>query len=175
MKEEAQTFAEEGKVQGAERLKSVADTVDRVADQVEEQSPAMADWVRKAAGELESVSRRLKDKSIGDLLTMGQDFARREPAAFIAASAVAGFALSRLLKSTSSAPASSITPVGATSPTPPPLAPRAAPAPVATSVGGLSPAASRTSSVGGGSASTPSALNDRAPDNRASQTGGPSV
>ncbi|MFC7054162.1 hypothetical protein ACFQI3_15825 [Hansschlegelia quercus] len=103
VKQGAQTFAEDGKAKGAERLKGVADTVDRVADQVAEESPMMAEWVRKAANELEGVSRSLKDKSIGDLLTMGKDFARREPAAFLAASAVAGFALSRLLKSTSSA------------------------------------------------------------------------
>jgi hypothetical protein len=104
VKQSAQTYAEDGKSKGAERLKGVAETVDRVADQVAGESPAMAEWVRKAANELDGVSRSLKDKSIGDLLNMGKDFARREPAAFIAASAFAGFALSRLLKSTSSAP-----------------------------------------------------------------------
>lgn len=102
-KDSASSHAEEGKAKGAERLAGVAETVDHVADQVAEQSPAMADWVRKAANELDGVSRNLKDKSVGDLLTMGKDFARREPAAFIAASAIAGFALSRLLKSSSSA------------------------------------------------------------------------
>ena len=47
-----------------------------------------------------------RTKSVGDLLDMAKGFARREPAAFIAASAVAGFALSRLLKSSAAAPAS---------------------------------------------------------------------
>jgi len=170
VKEEAQTFAEEGKAQGAERLKGVADTVDRVADQVADQSPMMADWVRKAASELEGASRRLKDKSIGDLLTMGQNFARREPAAFIAASAVAGFALSRLLKSTSGASASSSSmTAGPTPPTPAPLDSPDVPATVA------DPTAPRMSAVGRAPVSTPSDLTDRKPDDRASQTGAPSV
>jgi hypothetical protein len=101
VKTSAASHAEDGKAKGADRLAGVAETVDRVADQVADQSPAMAEWVRKAANELDGVSRNLKDKSVGDLLTMGKDFARREPAAFIAASAIAGFALSRLLKSSS--------------------------------------------------------------------------
>lgn len=101
MKQSAERVAEDNKDRGAKRLNAVADTVDRVADQVADGAPAMADWVRRAAGEIDSLSRDLKDKSVGDLLTMGKDFARREPAAFIAASTLAGFALSRLLKSTS--------------------------------------------------------------------------
>lgn len=102
-KKSATTIAEDGKLKGAERLKGVADTADRVADEVADASPAMADWVHKAAHEIDGVSRNLKDKSVGELLEMGKGFARREPAAFIAASAVAGFALSRFLKSSSSA------------------------------------------------------------------------
>ena len=101
-KKSAEAFAEERKTQGAERLQGVADTVERVADQVAEESPAMADWVRKAAHGLDDVSRNVKDKSVGELLGMAKDFANREPAAFIAASAVAGFAMSRLLKSSAS-------------------------------------------------------------------------
>jgi hypothetical protein len=79
----------------------MADTVDRVADQVAEESPPIADWIRKGASEIGNLSDKLKSKSIGELLTIGKDFAHREPAAFIAASAFAGFALSRLLRSSS--------------------------------------------------------------------------
>lgn len=109
VKTSAASHAEDGKAKGADRLAGAAETVDRVADQVADQSPAMAGWVRKAAIELDVVSRNIKDKSVGDLLTIGKDFARREPAAFIAASAIAGFALSRLLKSSSPASTSRVT------------------------------------------------------------------
>ncbi|MDR4307472.1 hypothetical protein IHQ68_12675 [Chelatococcus sambhunathii] len=121
VKQAAESSAEAGKDRGAERLKDVAATVDRVADQVAEEAPAMADWVRKAASEIDGVSRSLKDKSVGELLTMGKDFARREPAAFIAASAVAGFALSRLLKSTSSAASTSSPSTSPVQPSAPPV------------------------------------------------------
>lgn len=99
VRKSAEAHAEKGKSEGADRLSDVAHIVDRVADDVADQSPQMADWIRSAAREVDGVSRNLKDKSVGDLLAMGRDFARREPAAFVAASAIAGFALSRLLKS----------------------------------------------------------------------------
>jgi hypothetical protein len=108
----AEAFAEDRKAQSAERLQGVAETVSRVADDVAQESPAMGDFVRRAASGLDDVSRSLKDKSVGDLLDMAKGFARREPAAFLAASAVAGFALSRLLKS-SAQPTVAASPSGA--------------------------------------------------------------
>lgn len=102
VKQGAEAMAETGKAEGAKRLEGVSGLADRVADEVAEQSPEIADYVRRAARGLESASRELKDRKVSDLLDSVSGFARREPAAFLAASAVAGFALSRLLKSSAS-------------------------------------------------------------------------
>lgn len=103
-KQSAEAFADKRKAEGADKLHSVAGTAERIAEDVAEESPAAAEWVRKAAHGIDDVSRNLKDRSVGELLEMAKSFARREPAAFLAASGVAGFALARLLKMSAANP-----------------------------------------------------------------------
>jgi hypothetical protein len=104
VKARATAFADEQKQYGAERLEGVADVVDKAAADLEQELPQAAGYVRDAARGLNDFSRNLRDRSVGDLLDTVNDFARREPAAFFGTTVLAGFVLSRFLKSTSNRP-----------------------------------------------------------------------
>lgn len=104
MKARATSFADEQKQYGAERLEGVAGVVDKAAADLEQELPQAAGYVREAAKGLNDFSRNLRDRSVGDIIDTVNDFARREPAAFFGTSVLAGFVLSRFLKSTSNRP-----------------------------------------------------------------------
>ena len=71
----------------------------RAADDLETQIPGAADYVHEAADRLEQASAALKERSLDDLVgTLGQ-FARNQPVAFFGTTVLAGFVLSRFLKS----------------------------------------------------------------------------
>jgi len=94
----AQT-AEAQKERGAAAMHRFAKAVRIAADELGDGSPEIARQVRAAAGSVDSLSDNLHGKSIGDLFTAASDFARRQPATFFAGAVIAGFALSRFLKS----------------------------------------------------------------------------
>jgi len=62
-------------------------------------SDAIARYVEKAADQIETCSRRLKEKDIDELATDVQRLARRQPAVFIGSAFVLGIAGARFLKS----------------------------------------------------------------------------
>ena len=95
----ARETAEQQKAAGAEQVSGVAAAVHRAADDLGSQLPQAAKYIHGAADKLEEASSALKERSLDDLMgTFGQ-FARSQPAAFFATAALAGFALSRFLKS----------------------------------------------------------------------------
>jgi hypothetical protein len=95
----AREAAEQQKATGAEQMSGVAAAVHRAADDLGSQLPQAATYIHSAADKLEEASSALKERSLEDLMgTFGQ-FARSQPAAFFATAALAGFALSRFLKS----------------------------------------------------------------------------
>jgi hypothetical protein len=91
-------FVQQGKSQGAERLSGLARVARDAAEQLHEQSPAAAHYVREAADRIDGVSRGIRDSSVDELMMQVADFARRQPVMFFGASVLAGVALSRLLK-----------------------------------------------------------------------------
>jgi hypothetical protein len=97
----ARDFAEQQKGAGAERVKGMAQAVDAVAGKLDEEMPEAAKYVREAAKSMDRFSSSLRDRSVGDLVGTFTDYARRQPVAFFGASVLAGFALSRFLKSSS--------------------------------------------------------------------------
>jgi len=101
--DELSTTAEDQKRRGAETMRSFAGAVKSAAGELEGQSPLVARQFRNAADRIEDLSMNLKDRSIGQLFGAASDLARRQPVSFFAGAIVAGFALSRFLKS--SAPA----------------------------------------------------------------------
>jgi hypothetical protein len=99
VKDKARDVAEEQKSAGAERIGAFGKAVHGAADELSKEAPAAAHYIHSAAEQIEGVSSRLRDSSIDDLLSRVNRFARRQPAVAFAGSVVAGFALSRFLKS----------------------------------------------------------------------------
>ena len=101
VKEKASEFAEEQKAAGAERIGHLGEAIHGAADAIGKEIPGAAGYIHSAAEQLERTSEKLRNSSVDDLLSRVGSFARKQPAAAFAGSVVAGFALSRFLKSSS--------------------------------------------------------------------------
>lgn len=83
---------------GAERINGVAAVIRRAADDVEKEIPSVAPYIRSAAREIDDFAAALKTQSLGEIVGTIENFAHRQPAAFLGIAAIAGFAAVRLLK-----------------------------------------------------------------------------
>lgn len=92
---------EERKAAGAERAKGIAGAIERAADELEDEIPQAAHYVRQAAKELDHLSDEVRRRDTGELLEVVQDFTRRQPTVVLAAAALAGFAAVRFFMSSS--------------------------------------------------------------------------
>jgi len=101
LKDKAQEIAEEQKTEGARRIHAFGQAVHGAADELGKQIPGAASYVHSAAEQIESASVRLRASSVGDLVGRLERFAREQPAATFAGCVMAGFVLSRFLKSSS--------------------------------------------------------------------------
>lgn len=92
----AESEAERQKDMGAGHLDAFADAVRKAADELgENDESAAAQFVREAAGGLESLSGSLREKSVGDLVDNVSRFGRTNPTAFLGGALLAGVALGR--------------------------------------------------------------------------------
>jgi hypothetical protein len=98
-KERAYGLAEEQKQVGVEGIGSIAKAVHSAADELEDTVPGIARYVHDAASSIDSVSHNLKQKTVDDLVGTVEHFARTQPVAFFGTAVLAGFALSRFVKS----------------------------------------------------------------------------
>jgi len=84
-------------------LGQVANVVRDASDGLRSEQPQLADLAELAAGQVERASTYLRDHDARDLVATTESFARRQPAIVVGAALIAGLALGRLLRSTSSA------------------------------------------------------------------------
>jgi hypothetical protein len=92
----AESEAERQKEMGAGHLDVFAEAVRKAADELgERDESAAAQFVREAAGGLESLSGSLREKSVGDLVDSVSRFGRSNPTAFLGGALLAGVALGR--------------------------------------------------------------------------------
>ncbi|MDB5641755.1 MAG: hypothetical protein JWN07_1072 [Hyphomicrobiales bacterium] len=98
--------AESQKHAGAEKVLGVARAIRDAADNVEQESPEMARYVRSAASTIENFTKDFDDRSVDDLGQAVVDMARRSPGLFFAGSMLAGFALFRFLNAAQGASSS---------------------------------------------------------------------
>jgi hypothetical protein len=98
-RDKAAELAEQGKDAGVNRMEGFARAARRAADDIEEESPEVARYVRQAAGGLEQAASSVKNRSVGEIIDMVEDFARRQPTAYFGSTVLAGFLLSRFMKS----------------------------------------------------------------------------
>lgn len=92
----AESEAERTKEMGAGHLDAFADAVRKAADELgAHDESAAAQFVREAAGGLETLSGSLREKSVGDLVDSVSRFGRSNPTAFLGGALLAGVALGR--------------------------------------------------------------------------------
>ena len=98
-KAHARRVAHQRKDVGADRLGEVAGAVHGAARTLESGMPQVANYVHEAASQLEDVAKTLRHRSVDDLLEEIGSFARSQPVIFFGGAMLAGFALTRFLKS----------------------------------------------------------------------------
>jgi hypothetical protein len=96
---EAEQAAERKKQTGANRVDEMAKAVHGAADELAQQLPKAAEFVHAAASRLEEGAGALRRRSAEDLMRTLNDFGRKEPLAIFGGAVIAGFAISRFLKS----------------------------------------------------------------------------
>ena len=86
----------------AGQIHGIASAVDKVARELEGENATVAGYARTVADAANRFGSTMKDKDVDELVAMAEDFARRQPAAFVGIAALAGFAASRFLRASAS-------------------------------------------------------------------------
>jgi hypothetical protein len=97
--DELSRTGESQKERGADVLHRFAGAIDSAANDLEEQSPAVARMVHETARRVGDLSSELSSRNVNELLEQATQLARAKPALFIGGSVAAGFALARFLAS----------------------------------------------------------------------------
>lgn len=105
--EQIQEAAAERKQQAADRVLRIAEAVDNAGSELDREIPFVGEYVHRAADEIETVGRTVRDRDVGELVDVAQDFARRQPALFAGVVGLAGFAAVRFVMASASRSASS--------------------------------------------------------------------
>jgi hypothetical protein len=93
----AKGLAAEQKDLLAGQIGGVADAMERVATDLESSDASSAHYARMIADGATKLSDTVRNNDVDAILNMAQDFGRKQPAAFIGAAALLGFAASRFL------------------------------------------------------------------------------
>jgi hypothetical protein len=104
VKDQARQAADDAKAQGGAQIAGVSRAAHKAADELSRELPQAAGFIRAAADRLDQASAALRERSVEELLSGFNGFARRQPAAAFAGSVLAGFALARFLKSSPARP-----------------------------------------------------------------------
>ena len=112
VKEKALGIADAQKSAGADQIDGVARAIHSAADSFKEQMPGAASYIHEAASGVEKFSSSVRNRSVDELVSSVTTFARTQPTAFFGATVLAGFALSRFLKSSAERSASEHTHAG---------------------------------------------------------------
>jgi hypothetical protein len=100
LKEQVRSSAANQKDAAAEQMDGWAHALKSASDDLQGRGQdSVATWVRQAADGLERVSGTVRERGVDDLLGTVEDFARRQPVAFLGGAVAAGFGLARLMKS----------------------------------------------------------------------------
>ena len=103
-KEKAIELAAKEKDAGAGQIKTVAKAVHGAASQLESDMPQIAGYIHDAGQRLEQVADDLRQGKVEDLMTQFGDYARNQPAMVFGGAVLAGFALTRFVKSAANRP-----------------------------------------------------------------------
>ena len=111
IREAAAALIEEQKARIADSVRGVAEALQQAADRVVGEGVAAAQCASRAAGRIDAISARLRDRPVGELVAEAEDFARGHPVVFLLGAVLGGFALGRLVVASGSgaAPAEAAT------------------------------------------------------------------
>lgn len=94
----AEQLATKEKNFAARQLGGVATVLQNVGSELERsQQDSIGHYARKLGDSLQDLAHDMKDRDLGELAAMAEDFGRRQPVAFLSMAALAGFAASRFL------------------------------------------------------------------------------
>ena len=97
--DKAKETIENQKDAGAEYVSSIAEAMRKAAQHFDTDLPIAGIYMRKAASQVEAASDSVKNGELKDLVRNAQNFARRQPTAFLGMAVLAGFGVVRFLKS----------------------------------------------------------------------------
>jgi ElaB/YqjD/DUF883 family membrane-anchored ribosome-binding protein len=98
MREAAASLLDEQKERMASAVHGIADMLRRTADTLERENNATAArYADRAAAQIDRLSQTVRNRELGEIVASTEDFARRQPALFVAGAVAAGFVLGRLL------------------------------------------------------------------------------
>ena len=109
VKDKAMEVASQQKDSGADQLRCAAQAVHGAARELEQSMPQIAGYIHDIGQRLEGFASDLREGSVDDLFSKLGEFSRNQPALVFGGAMVAGFALSRFLKSSAQAVASETT------------------------------------------------------------------
>jgi hypothetical protein len=101
VKQQASTRVNEQKARAAEGLGSVASAIRQASEQLRSENQTLATYADKAVDQIQLFADRMRDKDPAEMMRDAEQFARRNPTAFIGGAFVLGLALARFLKSSS--------------------------------------------------------------------------
>ena len=96
--EQVQGRAREQQQMGAEFVERLSGNLRQAAGAFESDVPFAARGINSVADYVEDAAAKIRDGSFRDLVDGATDFAKRQPAAFLGVSVLAGFAVVRFLK-----------------------------------------------------------------------------
>ena len=89
---------EDQKAAGIEQVAGISGAIRRAADELGPELPPVAQYMRKAADGINSMAEAVRRRDVRQIVDDVQGFAKRQPAAFLGATVLGGFAVMRLLK-----------------------------------------------------------------------------
>jgi hypothetical protein len=99
LKENAAHLADQQKESGARQLSGIAGAVHAAADHLGEQLPGAAGYIHDAAERIDHVASDLRTRSFTDIADGVRHLGRERPLALFGGAVLAGFVLTRFLKS----------------------------------------------------------------------------
>lgn len=97
--QQAKTMLDQRKAMASDALGGVAQALRHTAGQLGER-PMMAEYAERAADRVESFSRQIAEKDLGQIVRDAENLGRRQPEALIGGAVAAGFLFARFVKAT---------------------------------------------------------------------------
>lgn len=82
----------------ARQVGGIATALEKVGAELEaSDQPEVGRYARQIGRSVQSVARQMKDKNIGEIAALAEEFGRKQPLAFLGIAALAGLSASRFL------------------------------------------------------------------------------